>query len=182
MSNRQFWNFLNLEFVYNTTFGKIFYQNICEFNEPNKLDYLKFMDFNKFLQFICIFTKKPKESNSPLKEIRKKFVFRMFDNDNNQEIERLEFRNFLGSFLELIVSCNFENEILQNKIKNLKSESFNMNLIEKALDQYVEEVYNKTYDGYLMTYEEWEKWITSIDGIDEIENFIGSLPAIAEIN
>ena len=57
MSNRQFWSFLDLEFIYNTTFAKYFYITACEFNEMNKLDYIKFMDYQKFLQFVAIFTK-----------------------------------------------------------------------------------------------------------------------------
>jgi len=182
MSNRQFWSFLNLEFIYTTTFGKLFYQNICEFNEPAKLEYLKFMDLKKFMQFVCIFTKKPKEEDSPLKDLRKKFVFRLFDIDFSEEVDKLEFRNFLTAFLEMILICNFENDAIQNKIKNFRLEASNMNLIEKALDQYVEEIYNNTYDGNVMTYEEWERWIISIDGIDEIDNFIGSLPNLTHIN
>lgn len=179
MSNRQFWSFLNLEFIYTTTFGKTFYQTICEFNEPTKLEFMKFMDLKKFMQFVCIFTKKPREDEALFSDLRKKFVFRLFDIDNSEEIDKLEFRNFLTAFLEMILTCNFENETIQNKIKHLRSEATNVQLIEKALDQYVEEVYNNTYDGYVMTYEEWEKWISSIDGINEIDNFVGSLPGLA---
>lgn len=57
MSNRQFWSFLDLEFIYNTTFAKIFYKTACEFNDNSKLEYIKFMDYPKFLQFVAIFTK-----------------------------------------------------------------------------------------------------------------------------
>jgi len=180
MSNRQFWSFLNLEFVYTTSFGKIFYKVVCEFNEPTKLEHFKFMDLKKFIQFVCVFTKKPKDENSPLSELRKKFLFRLFDLDNSEEIDKLEFRNFLTAFLEMILTCNFENEIIQNKIKILRAEVSNINLIEKSLDQYVEEVYNNTYDGYVMTYDEWEKWISTIDGIEEIDNFVGSLTSLGQ--
>lgn len=133
------------------------------------------MDLKKFMQFVSIFTKKPNSNQFVYRDLRKKFVFRLFDLDNSEEIDKLEFRNFLTAFLEMILTCNFENEIIQSKIKHLRSEASNVQLIEKALDQYVEEVYNTTYDGYVMTYEEWEKWISSIEGIDEIDNFIGSL-------
>ncbi len=175
MSNRQFWSFLNIEFIYTTSFGKMFYKVVCEYNEPTKLEHFKFVDLKKFMQFVCVFTKKPKEQHSQLSELRKRFLFKLFDLDSNEEIDRLEFRNFLTAFLEMILSCNFENEIIQNKLKNLRVEVSNIHLIEKALDQYVEEIYNNTYDGYVMTYEEWEKWISKIDGIDEIDDFIGSL-------
>jgi Ca2+-binding EF-hand superfamily protein len=179
MSNRQFWSFLNLEFIYTTTFGKIFYQIICEFNEPTKLEYMKFLDLKKFMQFVSIFTKNLTDHLGHSLDLRKKFLFRLFDIDNSEEVDKLEFRNFLTAFLEMILTCNFENETIQNKIKHLRSEATNVQLIEKALDQYVEEVYNNTYDGYVMTYEEWEKWIVSIEGIYEINKFIGSLPSLA---
>ena len=177
MSNRQFWSFLNLEFIYSSTFGKIFYQNICDFTENPKSEYLRFLDIKKFFHFVAIFTKK---SNHPqMINIRKKFVFRLFDSDNNEEVDKLEFRNFITAFLEMILTCNFENEIIQNKIKSLRMEASNIQLIEKALDQFVDEIYNNTYDGYVMTYEEWDKWISSVDGISEINEFIGKLPAVA---
>ena len=57
MSNRQFWSFLDLEFIYNSTFAKFVYMTACEFNENSKFDYIKFMDNQKFLQFVAIFTK-----------------------------------------------------------------------------------------------------------------------------
>jgi hypothetical protein len=57
MSNRQFWSFLDLEFIYQTNFAKYFYKTACDFNENTKLDYLKFMDYPKFIQFVAIFTK-----------------------------------------------------------------------------------------------------------------------------
>lgn len=177
MSNRQFWSILNLEFIYNTTFGKLFYQTICELNENSKLDYLKFLEFNKFLQFVGIFTKKfPGNSNITI-ELRKKFVFRLFDLDNNEEIDKLEFRNFINAFLEMILICNFDDENIQGKINSIRKEaSTNLSILEKSLDQYVEEVYsNITYDGYVMTYEEWDRWISAVDGIIEIVTFQGRL-------
>ena len=173
MSNRQFWSVLNLEFIYSTTFGKLFYQNICELNENAKLDYLKFMDFNKFIQFVGIFTKKLPGDMSV--DLRKKFVYRLFDLDNNEEIDRLEFRNFINAFLEMILLCNFENDTIQSKIKNIRMETSNIQMIEKSLDQYVDEVFTNTYDGYVMIYEEWERWISSVDGIIEIVTFQGKL-------
>ena len=57
MSNKQFWSFLDLEFIYNTTFAKVFYKCASDFNDVSKSDHIKFMDELKFLQFIAIFTK-----------------------------------------------------------------------------------------------------------------------------
>ena len=57
MSPRQFWTFLDLDFIYNTTFGKKFYKSVCEFNDNSKGDYLRFLDEKKFIQFIVIMTK-----------------------------------------------------------------------------------------------------------------------------
>ena len=107
MSNRQFWSYLNLEFIYKTTFGKLFYQTVCEFGENSKNDYLKFLDYDKFLQFIGIFTKIfPSSKNVSTRNLRKKFVYRLFDLDNNDEIDKLEFRNFINAFIEMILICN----------------------------------------------------------------------------
>jgi len=57
MSPRQFWTFLDLDFIYNTTFGKAFYKNVCDFDDDSKGDYLKFLDETKFIHFIAFFTK-----------------------------------------------------------------------------------------------------------------------------
>ena len=57
MSNRQFWSFLDLQQISNTTFAKLFYKAACDFNDNSKLDHLKFMDRYKFYQFVAIFTK-----------------------------------------------------------------------------------------------------------------------------
>lgn len=166
-----------MEFVYNTTFGKIFYQNICEFNENAKSEYLKFLDLKKFITFVAVMTKRNNKDNTiSMQEFRKRFAFRLFDTDNNEEIDRLEFRNFVTAFLEMILTCNFENETIQNKIRILKQEaSSNMHLVEKALDQYVDEIYNTTFDGYVMTYDEWDRWISSVDGINEINGYFREL-------
>ena len=57
MSNKQFWSFLDLDFIYNTTFAKLFYKCACDFNDNTKSDHIKFMDYSKFIQFVAIFTK-----------------------------------------------------------------------------------------------------------------------------
>jgi hypothetical protein len=45
-------------------------------------------------------------------------------------------------------------------------------MMEKVLDNYVEEVFNVySYNGELMSYEEWQKWLFSITGIDRILDF-----------
>ena len=48
MSNRQFWSFLDLQQISNTTFAKLFYKAACDFNDNSKIDHLKFMDRYKF--------------------------------------------------------------------------------------------------------------------------------------
>ena len=49
MSNRQFWSYLGLEFIYKTTFGKLFYMNISNLtsegspDENSKNDYINLL-------------------------------------------------------------------------------------------------------------------------------------------
>ena len=107
--------------------------------------------------------------------MRLKFIFRIFDNDCSEEIDRLEFRNVITSFIEMILQCKFDSEGIQEKIKTLQIESQNPSLIEKVLDLYVDEIYSISYTQEYLTYEEWEKWIKSIDGIENILNFNGML-------
>jgi hypothetical protein len=172
MSNRQFWSYLGLEFIYKTTFGKIFYKTACDFNEHPNNNYLKFMDFDKFLQFIGIFTKLFKDKEKT-RTLRKKFVYRLFDNDNNEEIDKLEFRNFINAFIEMILICNFQNESIKKKINDIiKDPNMNMQIIEEALDKYVDDVFMEvSFDGNVMTYIEWDNWISKVDGVEEILNF-----------
>jgi hypothetical protein len=121
MSNRQFWSFLDLQQISNTTFAKLFYKAACDFNDNSKIDHLKFMDRYKFYQFVAIFTKTDeinKNKNNFIKNdneafgddsgskensfatyIKLKFLNSLFDVDNNEEVDRLEFRNFISSFI-----------------------------------------------------------------------------------
>jgi hypothetical protein len=177
MSNRQFWSFLDLEFLYNTKFAKIFYKSICEFNDNSKLEYLKFMDYTKFIQFVAIFTKNTKvDNNFSLRDLRLKLLFTMFDHNNNEEVDKIDFRNVVVSFIEMILSCKFDSDGIQEKIRNLNAESTNVGIMEKVLDSYTEEVYNiYSYNGEKMTFEEWQKWLFSINGMEKVIDYTSSL-------
>lgn len=177
MSNRQFWSFLDLEFLYNTKFAKMFYKSICEFNDNSKLEYLKFMDYTKFIQFVAIFTKNTKvDNNFSLRDLRLKLLFTMFDHNNNEEVDRIDFRNVVVSFIEMILSCKFDSEGIQDKIRNLNAESTNLAIMEKVLDSYTEEVYNVySYNGEKLTFEEWQKWLFSINGMEKVIDYTSSL-------
>ena len=167
MSNRQFWNFLDLGQIANSTFAKLFYKAVCDFNDNTKLDHLKFMDRYKFYQFIAIFTKTNElnqnknlffDDNDKLSEfddedklnsfasyVKLKFINSLFDVDNNDEVDRLEFRNLISSFIEMVLSCKFKCGPIQeqiNNILNIDTTGGNNNisqLMEKVLDLYVDE-------------------------------------------
>lgn len=197
MSNRQFWNFLDLGQIANSTFAKLFYKAACDFNDNTKLDHLKFMDRYKFYQFIAIFTKTNElnqnknlffDDNDKLSEfddedklnsfasyVKLKFLNSLFDIDNNDEVDRLEFRNLISSFIEMILSCKFECGPIQeqiNNILNIDTTGGNNNisqLMEKVLDLYVDEVFSRSYTGETLTFDEWKKWlIDEVVGINEI--------------
>ena len=197
MSNRQFWNFLDLGQIANSTFAKLFYKAVCDFNDNTKLDHLKFMDRCKFYQFIAIFTKTNElnqnknlffDDNDKLSEfddedklnsfasyVKLKFLNSLFDIDNNDEVDRLEFRNLISSFIEMILSCKFECGPIQeqiNNILNIDTTGGNNNisqLMEKVLDLYVDEVFSRSYTGETLTFDEWKKWlIDEVVGINEI--------------
>jgi len=189
MSNKQFWSFLDLDFIYNTTFAKLFYKCACDFNDNSKSDHIKFMDYAKFIQFVAIFTKDvvielndktnvltSEKEKIHLTFLRLRFIFKVFDSDNGDEIDKLEFRNILTSFVELILICKFDNEGIQEKIRNLNNDTQNIFIVEKALDLYVEEIFNTySYSGEMLTFDEWEKWVKSLKGLDNILNFSGVL-------
>ena len=209
MSNRQFWSFLDLQQISNTTFAKLFYKAACDFNDNSKIDHLKFMDRYKFYQFVAIFTKTDeinknkdkfikdntdefnKNKNSLAKDdngedpnskkntfatfIKLKFLNSLFDVDNNEEVDRLEFRNFISSFIEMILSCKFESKPIQDQIDSI----FNIDvssgisnisqLMEKVLDLYVDEVFSRSYTGETLTFDEWKNWLLSdVSGINEV--------------
>lgn len=108
--------------------------------------------------------------------MRLTFLFKVFDGDNSDEIDRLEFRNSITTFVEMILSCKFDSEGIQEKIRNLNNEASNASLMEKVLDQYVDEVFNiYSYNGEILSYEEWSKWIYSFAGIDKILDYVGIL-------
>ena len=192
MSNRQFWNFLDLGQIANTTFAKLFYKAACDFNDNTKLDHLKFMDKYKFYQFIAVFTKtdvlnnnktyfvttKTQTDNNFAKDVKLKFLNTLFDVDGNEEVDRLEFRNFISSFIEMILTCKFECVPIQeqiNNIMNIDTSAGTNNisqLMEKVLDLYVDEVFAKSYSGEYLTFEEWKKWLfEEVAGIEEILDY-----------
>jgi hypothetical protein len=180
ISNRQFWTFLDLGNVYNTTFAKLFYKAACNFRDNTKLDHLKFMDYHKFIQFVVIFTKTgflnpENKSGETLEVLRLKFIFQIFDCDNSEELDRLEFRNILTSFVEMVLVCKFESKAIQEKVDIFLSESKNTQMIEKILDLYCDEIFTLSYNQDYLTFDEWDKWIRGIKGIDKILNFAGFL-------
>ena len=197
MSNRQFWSFLDLQQISNTTFAKLFYKAACDFNDNSKIDHLKFMDRYKFYQFVAIFTKTDEinknkktfvkneseafgdDSNSKQNSfatfIKLKFLNSLFDVDNNEEVDRLEFRNFISSFIEMILSCKFESKPIQDQIDNIfkvdvASGISNISqLMEKVLDLYVDEVFSRSYTGETLTFDEWKNWLLAdVSGINEV--------------
>jgi len=177
ISNRQFWTFLDLQNIYNTTFAKAFYKAVCNFKENMKLDHLRFMDYTKFIQFVTIFTKKGKLDNGELLEnLRLKMIYSVFDSDGNNELDRLEFRNLLTSFVEALLLCKFQSKAVQEKVDILKDECKNTVLIEKTLDQYVDEIFStSSLSQDSLTYDDWEKWMKMITGMDCVLNFSGYL-------
>ena len=196
MSNRQFWSFLDLQQISNTTFAKLFYKAACDFNDNSKIDHLKFMDRYKFYQFVAIFTKTdeinknkkhfvknendlgddPNSKNNNFSSLIKlKFLNSLFDVDNNEEVDRLEFRNFISSFIEMILSCKFESKPIQDQIDNIfkvdvASGISNISqLMEKVLDLYVDEVFSRSYTGETLTFDEWKNWLLAdVSGINEV--------------
>jgi Ca2+-binding EF-hand superfamily protein len=148
----------------------------CEFNDNNKSDYIKFMDNQKFLQFVAIFTKTVTIDNVSLRDMRIRFIFKLFDKDNNDEIDRLEFRNLTTAFVELVLNLKFDSELLMDKLKALNFESNNVTIMDKVLDQYVDDVFDTySYSGEILTYDEWCKWFFSISGIEKVLDYVGSL-------
>jgi hypothetical protein len=108
--------------------------------------------------------------------MRLKFIYKLFERDNSEEVDRLEFRNLTTAFVEMILNIKFDSEMVMEKIDLLNKESNNITLMDKALDQYVDEVYNSfSYNKEILTYEEWCKWFNSINGIDKFLDYIGNL-------
>ena len=204
MSNRQFWSFLDLQQISNTTFAKLFYKAACDFNDNSKIDHLKFMDRYKFYQFVAIFTKTDEinknkknfvkndnegfgddsdsKQNSFATYIKLKFLNTLFDVDNNEEVDRLEFRNFISSFIEMVLSCKFESKPIQEQIENIfkidvASGISNISqLMEKVLDLYVDEVFSRSYTGETLTFDEWKNWLlTDVSGINEVLEYSTSI-------
>jgi hypothetical protein len=108
--------------------------------------------------------------------MRIKFIFKLFDKDNNDEIDRLEFRNLTTAFVELVLNLKFDSELLNEKIKALNFEANNYTIMDKVLDQYVDDVFDTySYSGEILTYEEWCKWFYSISGIEKVLDYVGTL-------
>ena len=60
--------------------------------------------------------------------------------------------------------------------KQLNNDTRDTFIVEKALDLYVEEIFNSySYSGEMLTFDEWEKWAKSLKGFDNILNFSGVL-------
>ena len=115
------------------------------------------------------------KQNSFATYIKLKFLNSLFDVDNNEEVDRLEFRNFISSFIEMVLSCKFESKPIQEQIENIfkidvTSGISNISqLMEKVLDLYVDEVFSRSYTGETLTFDEWKNWLlTDVSGINEV--------------
>ena len=115
------------------------------------------------------------KENSFATYIKLKFLNSLFDVDNNEEVDRLEFRNFISSFIEMVLSCKFESKPIQEQIENIfkidvTSGISNISqLMEKVLDLYVDEVFSRSYTGETLTFDEWKNWLlTDVSGIKEV--------------
>ena len=176
MSNRQFWSFLDLQQISNTTFAKLFYKAACDFNDNSKIDHLKFMDRYKFYQFVAIFTKTDeinKNKNNFIKNDNEAFGDDSGSKENS--FATYIFRNFISSFIEMVLSCKFESKPIQEQIENIfkidvTSGISNISqLMEKVLDLYVDEVFSRSYTGETLTFDEWKNWLlTDVSGIKEV--------------
>lgn len=191
MSNRQFWNLLDIPQIASTSFAKMFYKAACDFNDSNKLDHINFMDRFKFYQFIAIFAKSSEinkvkhlfmdaveckdedELSSFAANIKLKFLCSLFEPDKNEEIGRTSFRNFIAAFVEMIFSTKFENAFLQQQLNDLIHVDISGNnlvqLLDKIIDLYVDEVFAKSFNGKSLTFDEWKKWLEDdVLGIKDI--------------
>lgn len=128
MSSKNFFKLLSLDAVGNTAFGKIFFRTACNFNETTNPNTIILMDEIKFLQTMAIFTK-PDEINKYANEfcsyssdennndenkdfyntVFYRFLYNMFDIDNNNELSKIDFRNFISAFLEMCLDSQFFN-------------------------------------------------------------------------
>ena len=154
------------------------------------------MDKYKFYQFVAVFTKTKvlnenenyfiegvkKNENNPnstfARDVKLKFLNTLFDVDNNEEVDRLEFRNLISSFIEMILSCKFECAPIQEQINNILNIDTSggtnniSQLMEKVLDLYVDEVFARSYTGETLTFDEWKKWLfDEVAGIQEILDY-----------
>jgi hypothetical protein len=113
--------------------------------------------------------------------MRMRFIFKLFDPDNSDECDRLEFRNIVTSFIEMIIHCKFDSEYIQSKINDLNNEITRKDSnMEKVLDGFVDDVYGGfSYSGEILTYDEWTKWFYSINAIDKVLDFSGSLKIVS---
>ena len=159
-------------------------------DENSKNDYIKFIDLDKFVQFNGIFTKRFTAKAFPelrrgntdeldlTDELRKKFVYGLFDLDKNDTIDKLEFRNFINAFVEMILQANFKNEAIQSKIDGIIKNVPNIQNIEKSLDVYVNDQFQakNSSDSETLTYYEWDIWIGGVEGINEILKFAQEAP------
>lgn len=193
MSPRNFFNALSLNGLGDTEFGKIFYRNACNFREGHNPNKIVFMDENKFLQTVAILTKEKEiEQNAAnfynysadiinenlsgfAKMVKERFYFKLFDSENNNEVSKVEFRNIISSFLEVLVNGKYNNIYLfdfsdvdlidvYKEIENLKALDKNVinDSLEYVIDNYVDKIFADSINGEYLSFEEWKNWFESI--------------------
>lgn len=200
MSIRSFWKVLGLEQIADTAFAKLFYQAASNFNDNKDPNKLQFMTKEKYFQFVAVFTKTKvlnenesyfiegvnKNDNNPnstfAQDVRLNFLYSLFDVDNNEEVNKIDFRNLISSFLEMILTCKFECAPIQeqiNAILNINTSngtSSTSQLMESVLDSYVEDAFTRSFTGETLTFDEWKKWLfEEIAGIQEILDFSATI-------
>lgn len=194
MSIQGFWKVLGLESIADTSFGKIFYRAACTFSDNKNPNQVKFMTEHKFLQILALLTKKnkinsnidnlfegggnsnPEEAKELYMKARYLFLFTLFDVDDSGEISKLDFRNVISSFLELVVNGKYGTKIVDETIGEIIANKEKKNLaqfLEDVVDTYVDNTFSDySYNGEIMTYDGWKKWIDGkIVGIQKMMDF-----------
>ncbi|MCQ2818771.1 MAG: hypothetical protein MJ252_16010 [archaeon] len=179
MSIRSFWKVLGLENVAETAFGKLLYQAACNFNDNKNPNQLQFMTEDKFLQIVAIFTKKNEidynagnffegvdeeggaREKDFYKKVRFQFLYTLFDVDNNDELNKIDFRNLVSSFLEMVINGKYNNSDIDSEISKIRNADMGgvtniSQLMEDVLDSYVENVFSDSFSGETLTIDEWK--------------------------
>ena len=162
MAKRKLLDYFGLMELDNTKFANRFF-NVIKSSNSKIRDFSPYLNYAKFISSISLLTKGDRKD-------RLKFIYSIFDLDEDKYIEREEMLNIFMSFFEAMNRVHFQApdlDLLKTKINEAHEKH-----IKEALESIVDDIYTKhSHKPDILFYDEWQEWFLTLEGMTEVLDY-----------